>query len=79
MVDLAIQEDFEEYIKNRLVGNEVDPNIAYDVVKGFLKEQSDYYSKVFPDEKSVPFDEMFSEISLEEWNDLCKIIEQEES
>ena len=67
------------YSKDQFNEDDVDPNLAYEIAKGFLHEQSEYYSTIFPNDKSVPFDEMFSEIDLAEWNDLCKIIEQEES
>lgn len=77
--DPAIQASFDRYSEDLLAGDDVDPNVAYDVVKGFLKEQSDYYSEVFPEGKSLPFDVLFSYFTLEEWNDLCNFIEQEES
>ena len=77
--DPAIQADFKEFVESRNFGDEIDPVDAYNLTKDFLAEKSVYYSEVFPDPKSIPFDELFEDISIDEWKKLCEIVEREES
>ncbi|MBR1421379.1 MAG: hypothetical protein IJ575_10060 [Selenomonadaceae bacterium] len=75
--DPAIQADFKEFVESRNFGDEIDPVNAYNLTKDFLPEKSVYYSEVFPDPKSIPFDELFEDISIDEWKKLCEIVERE--
>ena len=66
-VDPAIQASFDRSMNYQNIAQEVDISSAYSAVKIFLAEQN------------LNFAKMFEDISLEEWENLCRIIENEEN
>ncbi len=65
--DPAIQADFDKFMDRQNIGEEVDESTAYYAVKSFLAEQN------------PEFAELFADISLDEWKDLCYMVTEEES
>ena len=65
--DLAIQEDFDKFMERQNISAEVDESTAYYAVKNFLAEQN------------PEFAELFEDISIDEWKDLCDIVTEEEA
>ena len=65
--DPAIQADFDKSMDRQNIGVEVDEETAYHAVKNFLAEQNN------------DFFELFEDISIDEWKNLCDIVAEEES
>lgn len=66
-VDPAVQEDFDSSMARQNIDAEVDEQTAYYAVKNFLAEQNPQFA------------ELFTEISLAEWQNLCDLIAEEET
>lgn len=65
--DSALQAEFNDSMNRQNIGQNVDEKSAYYAVKSFLAEQNPRFA------------EMFEDISIEEWQELCNIIESEEN
>ena len=81
--DPAIQADFDKSMDNQNIGEDVDEVTAYNAVKNFLAEQNVKFAEWFDDpsrnEQHPYFVELFKDISLDEWKDLCDMVTEEES
>lgn len=66
-VDSAVQDDFDSSMARQNIGAEVDEQTAYYAVKNFLAEQNPQFA------------ELFTEISIAEWQNLCNLIAEEET
>ena len=64
--DPAVQADFDRSMNRQNIGEEVNAETAYNAVKNFLAEQN------------IHFAELFKDISLDEWKELCDIVTAEE-
>ena len=65
-VDGALQQAFNLSMERQNIGAEVEFETGYNAVKNFLAEQNPQFA------------ELFEDISLEEWENLCEIVANEE-
>ena len=80
--DPAVQVDFDKSMDRQNIGEEVDEVTAYHAVKNFLAEQNVKFAECFEDvscdKQQQYFVELFEDISLAEWKELCDMVTDEE-
>ena len=63
--DPTVAAEFTDYVRTSYNGDEFDVNFAYDIAKNYLRTKPTLYDS-------------FLKIDLDEWENLCKIIQDEE-